>query len=199
MNFLASPNRPLTDCLFSSQLFRAQYFFVVSVYFTCTLGMENTHSNSGFCGCVSAFSHIYQHKYVNFPNQPDTTIEKVECWDDMIWQSDCLNDISCGRFVTTFLGSPWFCLRAVVTGGVGARSLINGAFPKVSWLKLLNHTADRGGELLNIRALIFSVVNKIHIFQCMGKIFCVEFQRVPLKFHTKYLTHTLKDMIFIQH
>ena len=41
-------------------------------------------------------------------------------------------------------------------------------------------------ELLNIRALKFSVVNKIHIFQCMGKI-------------TKYLTHTLKDMIFIQH
>ena len=33
----------------------------------------------------------------------------------------------------------------------------------------------------------------------MGKIFCVEFQRIPLKFHTKYLTHTLKDMIFIQH
>ena len=32
----------------------------------------------------------------------------------------------------------------------------------------------------------------------MGKIFCVEFQRVPLKFHTKYLTHTLKDTIFIQ-
>ena len=29
----------------------------------------------------------------------------------------------------------------------------------------------------------------------MGKIFCVEFQRVPLKFHTKYLTHTLKDAI----
>ena len=32
----------------------------------------------------------------------------------------------------------------------------------------------------------------------MGKIFCVEFQRVPLKFHTKYLTHTLKDVDFIQ-
>ena len=50
-------------------------------------------------------------------------------------------------------------------------------------------------ELLNLRALKFSPVNKIHIFQCMGKIFCVEFQRYPLKFHTKYLTHTLKDMI----
>ena len=54
-------------------------------------------------------------------------------------------------------------------------------------------------ELLNLRALKFLPVNKIHIFQCMGKIFCVEFQRYPLKFRTKYLTHTLKDMIFIQH
>ena len=54
-------------------------------------------------------------------------------------------------------------------------------------------------ELFNLRALKFSHVNKIHICQCMGKIFCVEFQRYPLKFHTKYLTHTLKDMIFIRH
>ena len=50
-------------------------------------------------------------------------------------------------------------------------------------------------ELLNLRALNFSLVNKIHIFQCMCQIFCVEFQRYPLKFHTKYRTHTLKDMI----
>ena len=35
------------------------------------------------------------------------------------------------------------------------------------------------------------------IFQCMGKVFRVEFQRVPLKFHTKYLNHTLKDVEFI--
>ena len=43
-----------------------------------------------------------------------------------------------------------------------------------------------------------SYLNIIHICQCMGKMFCVgvEFQRVPLKFHTKYLT--LKDTIFIQ-
>ena len=34
---------------------------------------------------------------------------------------------------------------------------------------------------------------KSHIFQCMCEIFCVEFQRYPLKFHTKYLTHTLKN------
>ena len=33
----------------------------------------------------------------------------------------------------------------------------------------------------------------------MGQIFCVQFQREPLKFHTKYLTHTLKETIFIQY
>ena len=49
-------------------------------------------------------------------------------------------------------------------------------------------------ELLNLRALKISKLHKNHIFQCMGKIFCVEFHRVPLKFHTKYLTHTLKDV-----
>ena len=52
-------------------------------------------------------------------------------------------------------------------------------------------------ELLNLRALKISMLYKIHIFQCMGKIFCVEFERVPLKFHTKYHTHTLKDVDFI--
>ena len=54
-------------------------------------------------------------------------------------------------------------------------------------------------ELLTLRALQFSPVNKIHIFQCIGKIFCVEFQRYHLKFHTKYLSHILNDMNFIQH
>ena len=54
-------------------------------------------------------------------------------------------------------------------------------------------------EPLNLRALKFSPVNKMHIFQYVGKIFCLEFQREPLKFHTKYLTHTMKDTIFIQH
>ena len=29
-----------------------------------------------------------------------------------------------------------------------------------------------------------------------GLVFCVEFQRVPLKFNTKYLTHSLKGIIF---
>ena len=54
-------------------------------------------------------------------------------------------------------------------------------------------------ELLNLRDLKFSRVNKIHIFQCMGKLFCVEFQRVPSKFHAKYLIHKLKDTFFTKH
>ena len=52
-------------------------------------------------------------------------------------------------------------------------------------------------ELLNLRAVKIPMLYKNRIFQCMSKIFCVEFQRVPLKFHTKYLTHTLKDVNFI--
>ena len=76
-----------------------------------------------------------------------------------------------------------------------------------SWL--IKHTKSRskntgpGGrfkntyELLNLRVHRFLLGNKIHIVQCMGKIFCVEFQRYPLKFHTKYLTHTLKESNYI--
>ena len=52
-------------------------------------------------------------------------------------------------------------------------------------------------ELLNLRVLKISMLYKNHIFQCMGKIFCVEFQREPLKFHAKYLTHTLNNVDFI--
>ena len=54
-----------------------------------------------------------------------------------------------------------------------------------------------GGRFKNLRALEISMLYKNHIFQCMGMIFCVELQRVPLKFYTKYLTHTLKDVDFI--
>ena len=53
-------------------------------------------------------------------------------------------------------------------------------------------------ELVNLGAHKSSLLNKLHIFQCMGKIFCVEFQRVPLKSHTKYLTHAFKDTTFMK-
>ena len=52
-------------------------------------------------------------------------------------------------------------------------------------------------EVINLRAPTFSMLNENCLFQCMVKIFCVEFQRFPLKFHSNYLTHTLKDVSFI--
>ena len=60
----------------------------------------------------------------------------------------------------------------------------------------LNHVSKRGywsqrfknvHKLVNLGALKSSLLNKLRIFQCMGK--------VPLKLHTKYLTHTLKKLI----
>ena len=53
-------------------------------------------------------------------------------------------------------------------------------------------------ELLNLRANKISILYKDQIIPCMGKIVCVEFQRLHLKYHTKYLTRTLKDDYFIQ-
>ena len=56
-------------------------------------------------------------------------------------------------------------------------------------------TFQKASELLNLRTLKNSTLDKICIFQCMGEIFCVEFQRYPSKFHTKYLTRRLKGCI----
>ena len=42
--------------------------------------------------------------------------------------------------------------------------------------------------LLNLGTLKIATLYKYCIFQCMGQIFCVEFQRYPLKCHSKYLT-----------
>ena len=61
---------------------------------------------------------------------------------------------------------------------------------KLAWEHLKN-----AQELVSLRVLKFSLLNKVHIIQCMGKIHCLKVQRIPLKFYTKYLTHTLKDMI----
>ena len=57
-----------------------------------------------------------------------------------------------------------------------------------------------GYKLVNLEALTFSLLSKLQTFQCMGKIFCVEFQRVRGTFEIPriYLAHTLKDASFIQ-
>ena len=38
--------------------------------------------------------------------------------------------------------------------------------------------------------------SKMHILRYMGSKFCVKFQRCPLKFHTKFWTHTPQNMHF---
>ena len=53
-------------------------------------------------------------------------------------------------------------------------------------------------DLVNLRALKLSTLYKNRIFQCMGKIFCAEFQSYPLKFHTDYCTLSLKDVSFVE-
>ena len=50
---------------------------------------------------------------------------------------------------------------------------------------------------LNLRAHKLLPLNNINSIQYMGKVFCGEFQRVPLNFRTKYFAHALKD-IFMQ-
>ena len=52
-------------------------------------------------------------------------------------------------------------------------------------------------ELLNLIALKFSPVNEKHIFQYMCKIFCVEFQRVPLKNPTQHTLPILWNIRFL--
>ena len=60
-------------------------------------------------------------------------------------------------------------------------------------------TMGPGGWLKNASISSYNSISyKNHIFKCMLKIFCVEFQRYPLKFHSKYLTHTLKDVCFLR-
>ena len=56
-------------------------------------------------------------------------------------------------------------------------------------------------ELLNLRAFKISTLHKNRIFHCMGKIFCVEFFKVPIGILHKvsyHLTHALKDVYFIR-
>ena len=66
------------------------------------------------------------------------------------------------------------------------------AGPRVSFIKR---------NLRNIIAVIISTLYDIYIsislsiYIYLSKIFCLWFQKVPLKSHTKYLTHTLKEKL----
>ena len=52
-----------------------------------------------------------------------------------------------------------------------------------------------GQKTLNLGALKISPQYKRHTFQWNRRIFCAEFQITYLKFYTKYLAHTLKEII----
>ena len=96
----------------------------------------------------------------------------------------------------------------------GGRRHISDALRRVlsSFLSFVNsemvqvaeiHPHGRKGPIypvqsMHLRALKYSTLYKKHIFQCIGKMICVEFQRYHLKFHTKYLTPTLKDVLFLE-
>ena len=102
------------------------------------------------------------------------------------------------------LSHPQFVNKMFCKQPMPFKSLTRASIILLSWHpKAYSPMIPSGGrfkntyELLNLRALKISKLHKNHILQCMGKIFCVEFQRVPLKFHTKYLAHTLKDVDFI--
>ena len=63
-----------------------------------------------------------------------------------------------------------------------------------SWARLTKTYDVTIQRYRNLQAKIED--SKIHILRCMGSKFCVKFQRFPLKFHTKFWTHTTQNMHF---
>ena len=75
---------------------------------------------------------------------------------------------------------------------------------QVLWKPDACHSFYSGRPVLNtyglliLRAVKLSYADKIHIFQCMGKIFCVKFERYPLNFTQNILPIHWK-MQFLYH
>ena len=75
---------------------------------------------------------------------------------------------------------------------------IQNVLPKSSKMRSFGHCFWRGMiELVNQGYLKnFHLQMKFSYFTLwVIKVFCVEFQRIPSMFHTRYLTHTLKDVL----
>ena len=58
----------------------------------------------------------------------------------------------------------------------------------------LYHHQQNAYELVNLRGFKFSTSYKNRIFQCMDHIFCLQFQKFPVKFHKKYLIRTFENV-----
>ena len=86
-------------------------------------------------------------------------------------------------FLFTVLTDPWTVNRLEILSSVCWSGEVRpgGSFNNIY-------------KLLNLGTLMIRAVYKGHIFQYIGK-FHVEFSSVPLKFHSKYINHTLKNYI----
>ena len=105
----------------------------------------------------------------------------VICWS--IYVSLSLNEFRSSSFLQFLLITVWWPTMTQANDDISP-FITSGCFKNVFLL-------------LNLRALKIPMLYKNFVFQCMGEIFCVEFQRYPFKFHTKYLTHTLEYLYFI--
>ena len=121
-----------------------------------------------------------------------TLLAKASCWTNSWVVSDLKHY---DTYVTSPLWSSCFVSDKLkhVSIKIPLNVILNVGW--LSWLSLYDLGGGGGGGLCISKTHMDCIKN--HIFQCMGKIFCVEFQRYPLKFHTKYLVHTLKDVYFM--
>ena len=112
-----------------------------------------------------------------------------KCWRSNIWHI-VRTSMSYSREVTTSLGVLLLWLLRNSLCGI----------PWSCWLlddlqlrtNVIRGRSKNVSEFSILRAPEFPIIYNNPIFQCMGKIFCVEFHRISLEFHTKYVTHTLK-------
>ena len=144
------------------------------------------------------FTQIYKNSQQNIITRSSILSFQVQCRDFKSFQvSIMLRNVLIKRGpwddITHDHETSWYINAFRITGHLWGESAGNRESTGDHDITLIKGPGGRFKntyELLNLRALKISKLHKNHIFQCMGKIFCVEFQRVPLKFHTKYLTHT---------
>ena len=132
------------------------------------LSASTTNFNMGklldlWCKTVEHVDEIHRVKFIvsmkAFQNENILTRPELHAYE-----STCINSNTCWtriHFGWSAAGSDSFCCQGKLLDGCSG-----GRFKNTY-------------ELLNPRALKISMLYKNRIFQCMGKIFCVEFQRFP--------------------
>ena len=110
-------------------------------------------------------------------HQCDAAIGPYIWWTD----TDSCGSL-CRQGTSNYLVQHWITLRETTPG--------HSTPPDIKH----SYTVQRHLWVLTLRALKFSPVKEIHIYSCRGQIFCVGFQRYPLKLHTKYFTRTVNDI-----